>query len=149
MAAFPVAWPLTNASTRAVQIRNPSKKALSTVFADKAFRVEDSGIEPLTSCMPFRESRVPSANLSGVAATDSAVCTSVCTSEPKKRRKGGADAASAGAVGTALPMPAVRAIDTVETDFAAALKMLAMLPLSDEERAEAVRRLLKGGGGGR
>ena len=32
----------------------------------------------------------------------------------------------------------------VETDFAAALKMLAMLPLSDEERAEAVRRLLGG-----
>ena len=31
----------------------------------------------------------------------------------------------------------------VETDFAAALKMLAMLPLSDEERAEAVRRLLR------
>ena len=32
----------------------------------------------------------------------------------------------------------------VETDFAAALKMLALLPLSDEERAEAVRRLLGG-----
>ncbi len=35
----------------------------------------------------------------------------------------------------------------VETDFAAALKMLALLPLSDEEWAEAVRRLLKGCGG--
>jgi hypothetical protein len=33
---------------------------------------------------------------------------------------------------------------TLDADFAAALKMLAMLPLSDQERAEAVRRLLKG-----
>ena len=34
--------------------------------------------------------------------------------------------------------------DSVESDFAAALKMLALLPLSEEERAEAVRRLLGG-----
>ena len=31
-----------------------------------------------------------------------------------------------------------------ETDFAAALRMIAGLPLSDAERAEAVRRLLRG-----
>ena len=37
--------------------------------------------------------------------------------------------------------------EPVETDFAAALKMLAGLPLSDDERAEAVRRLLMGCGG--
>lgn len=29
-----------------------SKKALSAVFADKAFEVEDDGVEPTTSCMP-------------------------------------------------------------------------------------------------
>ena len=29
-----------------------SKKALSAVFADKAFEVEDNGVEPMTSCMP-------------------------------------------------------------------------------------------------
>ena len=34
--------------------------------------------------------------------------------------------------------------EPVETDFAAALRMLAGLPLSDEDRAEAVRRLLQG-----
>ena len=33
--------------------------------------------------------------------------------------------------------------EPVETDFSAALRMLAGLPLSDEERTEAVRRLLK------
>ena len=116
-----------------------SEKALSAVFADKAFRVEDSGIEPLTSCMPFRESRVLSLNLSEVVASGSAVCTSVCTSKPPKRRKRGADAAAVGGVETPAGTPA-----PIETDFAAALKMLALLPLSDEERAEAVRRLLRG-----
>ena len=40
----------------------------------------------------------------------------------------------------------MRATKPVETDFAAALKMLAALPLSDDERAEAVRRLLCGKG---
>ena len=54
-----------------------------------------------------------------------------------------ADAAAAGAVG----MPTEVKPEPVETDFAAALKMLALLPLSNEERAEAVRRLLKGCGG--
>ena len=116
-----------------------SEKALSAVFADKAFRVEDSGIEPLTSCMPFRESRVLSLNLSEVVASGSAVCTSVCTSKPPKRRKRGADAAAVGGVETPAE---VRSTKPVETDFAAALKMLTLLPLSDEERAEAVRRLL-------
>ena len=36
---------------------NSSKKASPAVFAGKAFGVEDSGIEPLTSCMPFTISR--------------------------------------------------------------------------------------------
>ncbi len=33
-----------------------SKKALSAVFADKAFEVEDNGVEPMTSCMPCKRS---------------------------------------------------------------------------------------------
>jgi hypothetical protein len=44
-------------------------------------------------------------------------------------------------------MPAEVKPEPVETDFAAAFKMLAMLPLTNEDRAEAVRRLLKGCGG--
>ena len=105
--------------------------------------MEDSGIEPLTSCMPFRDTRVLSDTLSEVAATADSRCTTCCTSEPPKRRKRVADAAAAGAVG----MPTEVKPEPVETDFAAALKMLALLPLSNEERAEAVRRLLKGCGG--
>jgi hypothetical protein len=33
--------------------------------------------------------------------------------------------------------------EAAETDFVAAVKMLAMLPLSDAERAETIRRLLR------
>jgi hypothetical protein len=119
----------------------PSERALPAVFARKALSVERRRIELPTSALRTQESRVPTANLSDVAASGSAVCTSVCTSEPPKRRKRGADAATVGAVETPAGKP-----EPVETDFAAALKMLALLPLADEERAEAVRRLLKGQG---
>ncbi len=118
-----------------------SKKALPAVFASKALKVSPAGVEPATFGFGGRGTRVPSGNLSEVAASGLAVCTSVCTSEPPKRRKRGADAAAVGGVET--PPTEVKP-EPVETDFAAALKMLAMLPLSDEERAEAVRRLLKG-----
>ena len=73
-----------------------------------------------------------------VARRRSAGCTTCCTSEPPKRRKRVADAAAAGAVG----IPTEVKPEPVETDFAAAFKMLAMLPLTNEERAEAVRRLM-------
>ena len=93
----------------------------------------------MTSC----KSRVPSGNLSEVAATADSCCTNGCTSEPPKRRKRGADAASAGrAEATAEVKPA-----PVETDFTAALKMLSLLPLSDAEKAEAVRLWLSAGSG--
>ena len=105
--------------------------------------METTGIEPATSGLQSQRHRVPSENLSEVVATDSGACTTACTSKPPKRRKRGADAASVGGVET----PAEEKPEPVETDFAAALKMLAVLPLSDEERAEAVRRLLKGCGG--
>ena len=57
-------------------------------------------------------------------------------------KNGGAEAAAVGSVET----PTEVNPEAVETDFSAALRMLAGLPLSDEERAEAVRRLLKGTG---
>ena len=44
-------------------------------------------------------------------------------------------------------MPTEAKPEPVETGFAAAIRMLAILPLSNEERAEAVRLLLKGCGG--
>ena len=102
-----------------------------------------TGFEPATSWSQTSNSRVLSDTLSEVAATADSRCTTCCTSEPPKRRKRVADAAAAGAVG----IPTEVKPEPVETDFAAAFKMLAMLPLTNEERAEAVRRLLKGCGG--
>ena len=46
-------------ASRRVTHENPretNKKALSAVFADKAFEVEDNGVEPMTSCMPCKRS---------------------------------------------------------------------------------------------
>ena len=102
-------------------------------------RVGMTGFEPATSTSRTYKRRVPSGNLSDVAAMADSCCTNGCTSKPPKRRKRGADAAAVGGVET----PAEVKPEPVETDFAAALKMLALLPLSDEERAEAVRRLLR------
>ena len=70
------------------------------------------------------------------------VCTSVCTSEPPNCRQRGADVAAVGGGQTPTEGPS----QPGESDFAAALRMIAGLPLSDAERAEAVRRLLRGAG---
>ena len=124
---------MTRSGTRDNRTK-PSEKALPAVFADKAFRVERKGVEPSTSALRTQESRVPSGNLSDVAATADSRCTNGCTSGPGKRRKRGPDA---GARPTEPKGPG---------DFAAALVMIAGLPLSDAEKAEAVRRLLNGSG---
>ncbi len=85
------------------------------------------------------ESIVLSDNLSELTASDDTACTNACTSEPKNPRNPGLDASSSIEEGKTEVMP-----DSVNSDFAAALKMLASLPLSDEERTEAVRRLIAG-----
>ena len=61
--------------------------------------------------------------------------------EPQEVTESGADGCPPG-----CPTPAENAPDTspVNPDFAAALAMIATLPLSAEEKAEAVRRLLGG-----
>ena len=110
-----------------------------TTIESNEQEVERRGVEPPTSALRTHESTVLSDNLSEVTAIDNSACTSACTSEPKKQRNPGSDASSWMNDGKAEVSP-----DSVESDFAAALKMLALLPLSEEERAEAVRRLLGG-----
>ncbi len=99
--------------------RKQSKKALPAVFADKAFLVETTGIEPVTSGLQSLNDRVLSANLSELAPNGKFRCTTGCTSEPENHH------------GPTRP-----------GDFAAALAMIATLPLSDAEKADAVRQLL-------
>ena len=100
----------------------PSKKALPAVFANKAFRVETTGIEPVTSGLQSHDDRVPSDNQSRLAPNGISRCTNGCTSEPETHHE--------------AKQPG---------NFAAALAMIASLPLSDAEKADAVRRLLSGG----
>ena len=94
--------------------------------------MERKGVEPSTSALRTHGSTVLSENLSEVVSTGKSRCTSGCTREPEKKRKARAiaEAQSTAAKGS--------------DDFAAALAMIATLPLSDEEKAEAVRRLLRG-----
>jgi hypothetical protein len=92
----------------------------------------------MTSCMPCREHGVLSENLSGLTATENSRCTTGCTSETKKARRGRSKAV----IDTA-PAPAA-AVESSEGGFAKALLMIASLPLSDAEKADAVRRLLIG-----
>ena len=96
--------------------------------------LEDNGVEPMTSCMPFRGHRVPGGNLSGLTATADSRCTTCCTSKPEKARR-----SRSKAVADAAPAAAV---ESSEGDFAKALLMIASLPLSDAEKADAVRRLM-------
>ncbi len=98
--------------------------------------MEDNGVEPMTSCMPCREHRVPSGNLSGLTATEDSRCTTGCTSETKKDRR-----SRSKAVADTAPAPAP-AVESSEGGFAKALLMIALLPLSDAEKADAVRRLM-------
>ncbi len=96
--------------------------------------MEDNGVEPMTSCMPCREHRVPSGNLSGLTTTEDSRCTTGCTSKTKKARRSHLKA-------VADPAPAA-AVESSEGGFAKALLMIALLPLSDAEKADAVRRLM-------
>jgi len=104
----------------------PTKNALSAGPANRAFPVERTGIEPVTSGLQSQESKVVSGNLSEVAMTDSAGCIS----GPKKAQRGRSNSTLA----TPESLPA--------GDFAAALAMIATLPLSDAEKAEDVGRLM-------
>ncbi|HLQ43177.1 MAG TPA: hypothetical protein VK137_00495, partial [Planctomycetaceae bacterium] len=68
-----------------------------------------------------------------LAATPSAGCTTGCTNSPEIER-GEAVGGSVSSQADSLPMKA--------DSFSAALAMIASLPLSDAEKAEAVRRLM-------
>ena len=97
-----------------------------------------TGFEPAASTSRTYEQLILTDNSSEVAATDKPVCTSVCTKVFKNSRK------------VSAPTSYSATIDftkegLAESSFAATLEMIAKLPLSDVERAEAVRRMLREG----
>ena len=97
-----------------------------------------AGVEPTTFGFGGRGHRVPSGNLSGVTATEDSRCTTGCTSKTKKARR-----SRSKAVADTAPAPApAAAVESGEGGFAKALLMIALLPLSDAEKADAVRRLM-------
>ena len=98
--------------------------------------MEDNGVEPMTSCMPFQQHPVLSDSLSGFTATENLRCTTGCTSETNKASRGRSKA-----VTHATPAPPA-AMESSGGGFAKALLMIALLPLSEAEKAEAVRRLM-------
>ena len=81
--------------------------------------MESMGLEPTTSALRTQGGRVVSGENKELASSKANACTSACTDGPDLAHD-----------------------DPTGANFADALAMVARLPLSDQEKAEAVRRLL-------
>jgi len=93
-----------------------------------------TGFEPATSASRTQRSSFASDSGKGLTATEDSRCTTGCTSKTKKDRRSRSEA-------VADTAPAA-AVESGEGGFAKALLMIALLPLSDAEKADAVRRLM-------
>lgn len=102
------------------------------------------GFEPTTCGLQSREHRTEGTQPQELTSAPTNACTNACTDGVEIEHGGPADGASATAVGTVSTGGAGAAGER----FAAALAMIATLPLTDAEKAEAVRRLLGGATGG-
>jgi hypothetical protein len=98
-----------------------------------SFQIGLAGFEPTTSCTPSKTDRVLTENQSELTPMPSVRCTNGCTSEAENAH-GSPDS-------TATPGESPKPADAL---FAAALAMIASLPLSDAEKAQAIRQLLQG-----
>ena len=110
------------------------KKASFAVKTNEASKGWLTGFEPATSRTTICGTVVPSPSLSGLTATEDSRCTTGCTSETKKPRQDSSDAVA--------DIAPTSAAEPDQGRFAKALLMIASLPLSDAEKADAVRKLL-------
>ena len=110
--------------------KKTSKNSLSQTLSELSLKVERKGVEPSTSALRTHDSAVLSDNQSELAATPDSRCTNGCTSEPENHHE-----AELGTTSQSIEPKR-------PGDFSAALAMIATLPLSDAEKAEAVRRLM-------
>ena len=101
----------------------PTKKALSALKTDRAAGVETKGLEPSTSALRTQRPRSGSEALAELTATSNSIspCASPCQTSTRPEDGHG---------------PAAR------LDFTTAVQAIITLPLTDLEKAEAVRRLL-------
>ena len=106
----------------------PMKKPSFAGIANKGQSIGATGFEPATSTSRTCRPTVPSDNQSGLTLTDNSACTTTCTNLPENAHSDGSEP------GTGSPG---------SDRFAAALMMIAGLPLSDTDKAEAVKRLLR------
>ncbi len=123
-------------TTRRANAENPikpSKKALFAGFANKAFQVERKGVEPSTSALRTQRPNHTTQSLQGLVETDDFGCTNGCTNSPENE-PGEVVGGSVSSRAELLPIKG--------DSFSAALAMIASLPLSDAEKADAVRRLM-------
>ena len=92
-----------------------------------------TGFEPAASTSRMQPHRVTSDSQQRLRATDESGCSSGCSSSPENERGevvGGSVSSQAESL-------------TIKADsFSAALAMIASLPLSDAEKAQAVRRIM-------
>jgi hypothetical protein len=100
-----------------------TRKASLSVADNEAFSERVKGIEPSLEAWEASVTESEVLVFAGVAAQPDSACTSACTNSTDSD------------VEPAIDLPA-------EDDLTAALLMIERLPLSDDEKAEAVRRLL-------
>jgi len=92
--------------------------------------METRGLEPSTFALRTRRHRTEGTQTQALTSTSANACTNACTNFAESEHADSSDGAGAGGAGAG--------VDT----FADVLRMLDRLPLTDAERAEAVRRLL-------
>ncbi|MCX7418667.1 MAG: hypothetical protein NT013_03900 [Planctomycetia bacterium] len=98
-----------------------------------SLQVGMTGFEPAASTSRMQPLRVASDADKELAATPSGGCTTGCTKSPEIER----GEASGGLVSSRVDSLPIKG-----DSFSAALAMIASLPLSDAEKADAVRRLM-------
>ena len=96
------------------------------------------GLEPITCGLQNREHRTEGTQSQELTSAPTSACTNACTDGAGIEHAGPAEAAPVTVAGAV----SVGDADGAGEHFAEAVAMLARLPLTDTERAEAVRRLL-------
>ena len=103
------------------------------------------GLEPWTHGLKGKRTRVQGTQSQALTSDGAPVCCPVCSADTENRRAELVNAGPEHVAGTSSPTQSAGAADTGNEPggtLAAALAMIAGLPLTPAEKADAVRRLL-------